>query len=232
MKWMIYPVAADDPRAIKQLAANLFIGSCGKHPLCQKIESRLSAATGEMFVIAMESMDWDRIADFRWAATYSGGKQLGEAVATPLIPAGDREIDGLILLIRSWLAVEERRIVVFENFWSEKADWIGTKCLDTRDRYYGETVYHILTSEDRDPERTEDAIRAPWSQWFVGVCAVSLSLSQGDELSEQFLDEAAQNAQCIFVPAFDDEGFLVWHTGALRLLTSGGAFAGRVIAQT
>jgi len=83
-------------------------------------------------------------------------------------------------------------------------------------RTYGPEVYHILTRSDRREEKIEDAIREAESlPVFVGAVGrqppnriaddsehISISLGQ--------LKSFAKSAYCIFVGAYDGEGYVVW----------------------
>jgi len=84
---------------------------------------------------------------------------------------------------------------------------------------YGPEVYHILTSSDRRKEKIKDTLREAESlPVFVGAVArqppdpiaddsarVTISLGQ--------LESFAKSTYCIFVGAYDGEGYLVWEEG-------------------
>jgi hypothetical protein len=209
MRWKYYPLSNADANARKQIFENLSIGS-DRCPLGKKLVNRFANATGSMFAIAMESLELDRVTDYCWAGTYAGGKQLREAISKPLIPMGDRPIDGLMSLLHQYFNAANSGLVVIENYWTTKTEEISRQRSDRRLAFYQESVYHLLTPNDIDPEFIEDTIREPWHHWFTGVCGANLVLPVEDDWPEQFLDDIVANAQQLFVPAFDDEGFLVW----------------------
>ncbi|MCC7084276.1 MAG: hypothetical protein IT427_04635 [Pirellulales bacterium] len=208
MKWKYYLLKEDDSNAKSHIFANLSMGIYQKCLLSEKLFEKFAAIDGQFVAIAMESLDLELIADYRWAGIYQG-KQLRDAIDTPKISVGDRPIDGLVRFLSDYLNSSSKPLVVIEDFWNTSYD-IATKEIGHRLAFFKQRVYHLLTKEDTSPDVSEDAIRVPWNQWFVGLCADNITMPKNAEWTERFLDEITASTQHIFVPAFDDEGFLVW----------------------
>ena len=216
MKWKHYPLPAGDERAVAQITLNL---RCGDRTLGKKLLAQFSSPSGTMLAIALEGLDIDSLVDFNYA-TYCGGKQWYDAAGTTTIPMGDRPIDGLISFLTEFLRLSERGAVVIVNWTAKRTDprmspesraqsppiYLCTSRL----AFFGDEVHHVLTPEDTDPELVEDTISEPWHKWFCGICAAGSTIPNDNEFSTDFLDQLVTGTEHIFVPAFDNEGFLVW----------------------
>jgi len=106
-------------------------------------------------------------------------------------------------------------ICLMENMLASPNDpWL--KRAKSRLARYGPEVYHILTRSDRGEEKIEDTLREAESlPVFVGaigrqppdpilVDPVDSNISTGQ------LRTFAKTAHCIFVGAYDGEGYVVW----------------------
>jgi len=109
-------------------------------------------------------------------------------------------------------------ICLMENMLASPNDpWL--KRAKSRLATYGPEVYHVLTSSDRRKEKIEDTLRESESlPVFVGAVGrqppdriaddsehVTISLGQ--------LKSFAKSASCIFIGAYDGEGYVVWKEG-------------------
>ena len=109
-------------------------------------------------------------------------------------------------------------VCILQNMLASPGDpWL--KRAKSRVATHGPEVYHILISSDRRKEKIEDTLREAESlPVFVGAVGrqppdriaddsehVTLSLGQ--------LKSFAKSAHCLFVGAYDGEGYLVWKDG-------------------
>jgi hypothetical protein len=215
VKWKHYPLPADDERAMELIQENLQVD----RTLAAKLRERFPLGSGELFAIAQEGLDVDSLQDFR-DATYGSGMRWYEAAGTSTLAVGDRAIDGLTLFLKEFLLLADRGAVVIANWIAKRTDphmspesrsqSPPTYLCTSRLTFFGDEVHHVLTPEDTDLELIEDTISEPWHHWFVGVCAAGFTIPDNNEFSADSLDELVARTEHIFVPAFDDEGFLVW----------------------
>jgi hypothetical protein len=109
-------------------------------------------------------------------------------------------------------------LCILQNMLASPGDpWL--KRAKSRVATHGLEVYHILTSSDRRKEKIEDTLREAESlPVFVGAVgrrppdriaddSEHLTISLGQ------LKGFAKSAYCIFVGAYDGEGYLVWKDG-------------------
>jgi hypothetical protein len=109
---------------------------------------------------------------------------------------------------------DAKRVLLLENALAESTDpWLsGAK---SRIFFYQNEVYHAVFYSDRLQENIVNAVReAENSANFVGVVGVlpaaALLASPAASLSSVQLETLARSAQCIFVAAYDGEGYLIW----------------------
>lgn len=209
MKWRRYAFSDSDPRARKQIFANLAMGAT-QHALTRKLLSRFSEATGSYFAIAFEFLDVDRLPDFSYA-TYSGGKRWYEAAGTQDVSQGDSPIGGLICFLREFLRSSKEAVVLCENWGDSRTEYLANwRPRESRVVYHAEDVYHVLTSKDDDDDSIECVIRESRDHWATGVCSSCSEVPQGDILQDGILNAIVANTRHIFTPALDGEGYLVW----------------------
>jgi len=106
-------------------------------------------------------------------------------------------------------------LCLMENFLFEAgAPWLARA--RSRLLFHGSEVYHALFSVDRDKARIIDAIRdAERLPVFVGAVGRAPWPSGGDTaslhaLTAEQLADFAKTAGCVFVGAYDGEGYLIW----------------------
>jgi hypothetical protein len=223
MKWAYCQLGENNDNAKKHVMANISYVAY-RHTLAKKLMARFYSASGSILAIVMASLKLDKVTDYSHRAYYDLGRgmygRIDEVEGGEKI--GDRPIDGLVSFLRDFLRLSDQGAVVIENWIAKRTDphmsleararpEVQAACLCTsRVAFFGDEVYHVLTPVDTDPELIEDTIREPWHQWFTGVCAADVTIPDSDVWSEGFLDELVNTTEHIFVPAFDDEGFLVW----------------------
>jgi hypothetical protein len=210
MTWKEYVLPDGDAKAHKHFLKSFSIGA-PNHALTKRLIQRLVNAKGPMFAIAMESLDLERVVDFRWAGTYSGGKQWHEAAHSPTFPVGNSPLDGLGLFLDTYLRSSQRAIVLCENWINTRSEIPNLLMRESRTVFHGDEVYHILSSSDAgNLEFISTTVWEAKNQWLTGVCSSAELVPQVEIPSEAFFDEIVANVAHIFVSAFDEEGYLVW----------------------
>lgn len=212
MKWQYYPIPVDDERATAILLENL---RAGDKALSRKLLSTYRLGQGTAFAIGMEGLDLDVLSTFSYA-TYQSGKTWTKAADGQTLQIGDGPVDGLISFLGEFLQGAVNGAVVIQNavwtrltpFW-ESPERLAY-CVPTRHVFFENEVYHVITEQDTRHDLMEDTIREAWHKWFVGICSTPVTIPANDSLSEELIDELADGTKHIIVPAFDDEGFLVW----------------------
>jgi hypothetical protein len=210
MKWKKYPLTDGDPRAKKHFFESFSLGA-SNHGLSRRLAHRFGSATGPMFAIAMESLDLEKVADYQWAGTYSGGKQWHEARGNTAVVVGERSIDGISQFLANYLRSSPNAIVLCENWLLSRSDLESWTTRESRVLLHGDELYHIATTHDADnPESIEATVREADRQWLTGICSTCDDVPQSEITSEAFFDEIVAKLDHIFVSAFDGEGYLVW----------------------
>ncbi|SRR5229473_2823591 len=112
---------------------------------------------------------------------------------------------------------EPQRVCVLENMLASPGDpWL--KRAKSRVATHGTEVYHIVDATERLREKIEDAVREAASlPVFVGAVGRQppdpILGDAGDAtISTRQLRTFANTVHCIFVGAYDGEGYLVWHS--------------------
>ena len=213
MKWKYYPLGDNDPKAREQVWENLKMGESVQNTLTPKLMARFSEARGPMLLIAFESLDLQADCLYKYGS-YAGGKSLDDAVGSQKTSMIDSAIGGLVPFIQEHLHASKDAAVVCENPFTTRKDLVerSPELLpwESRVQFYGEEVYHIVTSENTDFDSIESAVRESSHHWATGVCSFCKDVPRGDIDSETFFDTIAANTSHIFTPALDGEGFMVW----------------------
>jgi len=113
---------------------------------------------------------------------------------------------------------EPQCVCILENMLASPDDpWL--KRAKSRVATHVAEVYHILATSERHKEKIEDAVREAESlPVFVGAIGRQpqdpiLGAPADATISTGQLRTFAKTADCIFVGAYDGEGYLVWHLG-------------------
>ena len=127
-------------------------------------------------------------------------------------PPGDSPRDLLVAFVVEYLQSAPDTVVVCENSATTRRTLeIWTWSRKPRASCYGDNdVYFILDPSDLDLEMIDAALSDPLSHWGTAVCSSSKQIPEGDMPDDSFLDEIAENTKHILMPAFDDDGYLIW----------------------
>lgn len=211
MKWKYFPIPSDDERAKAHTVENLKVGAQG-HTLSKKLLSRFGEARGRFLLIAFESIDLDYPYLYKYA-TYNRGRS--EASLTGPIDWTDSTQWGLVDFLDTWLRTSRDAVVLCENWLATREDamrGVADASWESHVLCFGDNeVYHVLTSDDcGNGAIIEATLRESQYQWATGICSRCADLPRGDVPSEAFFDDIVGSTEHIFVPALDEEGFLVW----------------------
>ena len=174
------------------------------HIFSRKLLDRFSGATGSIVAIVGDWFDFDRISSCDSYPPDPPGP-IGEECES-----GERPTEKLVALVSEFLAETKDSIVVCENFGAERGDIAGwpwpppcTSCFGDKE------VYALLNLNMTDADMIEAAVVSR-HRWQTGVCSTCPCFPDGDIPNEDFLDDIVSNTKKIFVPAFDDTGYLIW----------------------
>lgn len=180
-------------------------------------------ATGAVAVLNAAALSESQITEFNWGHVPPAPKSaqyIKIQGRSFLAYATANSYEDLTEVIYSCME-SPQSICLMENMLASPNDpWL--KRAKSRLATYGAEVYHILTSSDRRKEKIEDTLREAESlPVFVGAVGrqrpdqiaddsehVTISLGQ--------LKSFAKSAYCIFVGAYDGEGYLVWKARSAR----------------
>lgn len=215
MKWQSFPVTDGDSRAKALVLENLIVGA-QEHALSRRLLARFSNASGPMVVIAFESLDLD-YPDLYQYATYRGGQS--DPVGTEPFTWTDSPIWGLVEVLDQWLRTSRDAVVICENWLETRAEamrGVAEGAWKSRVIFSGaKEVYHVLTHDDCGKGAAIEAtLRESQYRWATGVCSRCANVPQGDIPCEAFFDDIVGSTEHLFVPALDEEGFLVWSPAA------------------
>lgn len=215
MKWKCYLLPDDDEKAKKKFSWSIE-AIAHSDTLARKLLPRLSQASGPMFLVAQQFLDFDAIADYRWAGTYKRGKLLYDAVTTQPIPIGDQSTDGLARFVDQFITSSNDKILIVGSG-HDRADLSHWHLAELRYGFLGDEAYPILTRRDAGhTEVLRDAVGIGM-QWTTGLCSrianLPSDLPLDIDLTETFLEEVVVNSVHVFTLALDDEGYLVWCIG-------------------
>lgn len=130
--------------------------------------------------------------------------------AYPTLSANEQLADAVYALLgsRADLCLLENSIAQADDPWLRRAK--------SRLLFHGREVYHALFSVDRDKARIIDAIHeAERPPVFVGAvgrvpCFSGPDVTSLHAVTAEQLAEFAKTARCVFVRAYDGEGYLIW----------------------
>ncbi|REK10798.1 MAG: hypothetical protein DWQ37_15255 [Planctomycetota bacterium] len=74
-------------------------------------------------------------------------------------------------------------------------------------------VYFLLTPDNAGPDTIRDALGDSLGHWGIAVCT-SYKRTTANPDRDRFIDEIVSNTKHILMPAFDDDGYLIWSVGA------------------
>jgi hypothetical protein len=176
MKFHYYPLPENEPRAMKQLFENISMGAYS-HTLSKKLLARFSEARGPVLVIAYDSLDLDRLADFEYG-TYAGGKLLWDIIDKKTPQLDDSQFYVLARFIDRHLGSSKTAIAICENWAADRASLISLPS-ESRTSCYGNDVYHILTADNAgnlDSIRQHSDSMKEWSSWWYKRCGSVLPI--------------------------------------------------------
>lgn len=211
MKWKYFTIPETDAAARIHIFQN-FATCAQEHTLSKKLLMHFAEAHGPMLLIAFESIDLDYQYLYQYA-TYNGGK--AEASTGETLSYFDSPIFGLIEFIQTWLGTSRDAVVLCENWLATREEakrGVADGSWESPVLCFGANqVYHVLTNDDRcNGDAIEAALRESQHHWSVGVCSRYADVPRGDVPTESFFEDIVDSAEHIFVPALDNEGFLVW----------------------
>ena len=200
MRSTFVELGGGDQKAKDHLLESLAI--CAHHSLSKKLLERFSNATGPMFAIGADWIPLDRLIKYEHGWTPPKG--------SPPYDAGDLPRDRLVGFVQKHLQSSRDAIVVCENFGAERRHIAKWPWPPPRIACFGDDeVYHLVTPDITDPDLIEAAVVSR-HHWQTGVCSSCARVPEEDIPNEEFLDEIVENTKHIFVPAFDDSGYIIW----------------------
>jgi hypothetical protein len=185
--------------------------------LAKLLLETLDFENGEIVALSAIPLNPGEIAQYRQGhARVAGAKpqQVGigeKTYAAYPVPSAQEQLGNVIrgCLDGEW------NVCLLENHLAQTGDpWLARA--KSRLLFHGSEVYHALFSVDRDMARVINAIReaerppvfvgtvgrAPWSS---GEDVASLHTVTAEQLAD-----FAKTARCVFVRAYDGEGYLMW----------------------
>ena len=199
LKSKFVELGTDDDKAKEYMIESLYI-CAHDHVLSRKILDKFSESSGPMVAIVGE---WQKLDEL---SSYNGFMRAPEGEYAQ----GDRPTERLVAFIKGYLMAVENALVVCENWGAERAHIANWSWPPPRIACYGDKeVYHILTNDIDDPEMIEAAVK-PSHYWQTGLCSRFDEFPVGDIPDEATLDSIVCNVTKIFVPAFDNTGYLIW----------------------
>jgi hypothetical protein len=211
MKWKYFPIPAGDAAARTHIFKNLATGA-REHMLSKKLLAHFADAHGPMLLIAFESIDLDYPYLYEYAS-YRGGQS--DPVGAEPFSWTDSPRWGLVEFLDTWLRTSDNAVVLCENWLATREEatrGVTDSSWESRIVCFGANeVYHVLANEDRgNGAAIEATLRESHYHWTTSICARCADLPRGDIPSEVFFDDIVARTEHIFVPALDEEGFLVW----------------------
>jgi hypothetical protein len=210
-------LAPSDDKARRHIIDSLHV-CAHDHILSRKLLEHFGGVSGPFVAIVGDWFDLDEMSSYD---LYPGGPA-GEEFAS-----GERPTERLIEFLKCYLGSNQNLIVLCENWGAERGDIAKWPLPPPRFACYGDNdVYHILTPQVVAPEMIEAAV-VPRHHWQTGICSGCSCVPDRDISDEKLLDEIDQNTNHIFIPAFDNTGYLIWtvHQGdKVRSKESGADF--------
>ena len=118
----------------------------------------------------------------------------------------------LTAFVAEYLEGEARRYAIFEDALARPGDAILAKSKASFLTFDSE-VLHVLTAQERDPERILGVVRLATSYLFLGVLSSldpGTELRAGQALTADMLAAIAQHTDHLLIGAYDNEGVLIW----------------------
>ena len=209
MGWRYYPLPQNDAKGEAHVMRSLSAGA-GDHILSRKIKERVSKISGQMLLVALETLDFQRISDYDFGGTYSE-RGLDEESRTEGNSQREGPLGGLFLFVETHLHSSSEAVVLCENLYDTRTNYLANwRPRESRVLFYGEEIYHVVTSNDCSFESVETAVRESSGRWAIVVCSFCKVLPEAQVASEAFFDEIVANVKSIVTLALDEEGYLIW----------------------
>jgi len=176
--------------------------------------------TGTVFVLSAVPVSTIQITEFNWGHVplAEESAQYVTIESQPFLAYPKANSYELITEVIYSSLQESERVCVLENMLASPGDpWL--KRAKSRVATHGAEVYHIVAATERLREKIVDAVREAASlPVFTGAIGWQppdpILADAGDAtISTGQLRTLAKTADCIFVGAYDGEGYVVWRVG-------------------
>jgi hypothetical protein len=121
----------------------------------------------------------------------------------------------LVDLIEQSLGLQKDICLLENSLAAPKDPWLNRA--HSRIAIYDNEVYHVLTSGDRSKNSISAAVREAHAPTVLvgalGREVLNCPASRRFDVSKEDLRKFAQLSQCVFVSAYDGEGYIVWSDG-------------------
>lgn len=171
--------------------------------LSRKLLDRFSTKAGSMIALVPDWVDLDQL------ELYSQGSIRPE---DERYAKGDSPEDQLVAFVKEYLKMSANALVVCENSGdARKTLEIWNWSRRPRFAEYGnDEVYYILVASDSDAEMIDATLSDTLGQWGTAVCSSSERIPEGEIPDASFLEEITANTLHVLMPAFDNDGYLIW----------------------
>ena len=183
------------------------------HALSRCLLSTLSHAAGQAITYLPQGTAIDEAKKFEYGGKLpTPPREEWRATAGGTLVPTPTTREHLVSLIATELA-QPRSLCILENALAEREDlWLQKSEVDIA--FLGKEVYHLLT-EATSPSEIDAAVRAAHTPYLCVGALSSVPDADGlpgdrGELTIRWLEELAQQAQTIFVGAYDGEGYVLW----------------------
>jgi hypothetical protein len=203
MKTITLKLSSDDPKVWDAITTNFEVCR-SQHTLPKLIWERYAGTHGQVVAVFPDWIPIENLSSFRysWTRPLEAGRY--EHGLSPK--------KSLAIFIDDYLRITSGSLVVFENLIADKNTYVDWKWGPPPpvSIYDNSEIYHVIKASGRSLKQIEDVIRKSFFQWGTAVCSIDSYMQDDNICTLPFLSDVSENANHIIIPAFDDDGFLIW----------------------
>ena len=197
----------DPAAALEYLRANMAFNG---RAFSRALDQAHPTLTGEITALVYRTLDWSRFTNYEYGAYYSDGRTLMEDQSLAPFEWLDSPQGLLTNLICERMRAEEEAITICEHGLEGTADMLRLALNETRRFYTGaDMLYYCLGSLTTYDQIRQMLREADW-RTMVGAFAPSSHRAEIGLTVDEVACVAAAEAEIVFIPICDGEGYLVW----------------------
>ena len=183
--------------------------------LSSEVLNSIAFKDGHFFTLLPEDANLERLYEFKWGAILPQNPRIRHENSNGYYSIKPTIREELSFLIREKIISNDNLISIFDNFLSKKLE----KSQSERylSLYYQKEIYHVGTKSNVSTEVIKSYLWVSNAFWH-SLCIltrIDIQYFENEKLSLEDIVKICQNAELIFIRAYDGEGYVFWekHSG-------------------